>query len=166
MLDPVSIIGIATTAYKGLKAAVEAGQEIQDVMGQLSQWAGAIADLDKLDELNKKKKNSLFTSLIPKNGSSVEQEAMKIYTARIQAREQRSEVLRIIGYTQGEHGLREFIELEKKIRKERRELVHKELERKEKLKELAIGGVVVLLGIFTIVGAIALMIAMKETQNG
>ena len=158
-MDPVSIIGVATTAYKGLKAAVEAGRELQDVMGQLTQWAGAIADLDKLDELNKKKKSSLFTSLIPKNGSSVEQEAMKIYTARIQAREQRSEVLRLIGYTQGEHGLREFIELEKKIRAERRKTAHAELERIQKLKDIGMAVVISVFALITL--GLGLLLIMK-----
>jgi hypothetical protein len=166
MLDPVSIIGIATTAFKGLKSAVEAGREIQDVMGQLSQWAGAIADLDKLDELNKQKKNSLFTSLIPKNGKSVEQEAMQLYTARVSAREQRSELMQMLGALQGERGQREFMQLEADIRKKRRETAHAELERIEKLKELGLAAIVVILGIATIGGAILLMLAMKGTGNG
>lgn len=161
MLDPVSIIGIATTAFKGLKSAVEAGREIQDCMSQLSQWAGAIADLDKLDELNKKKKSSIFTSLIPKNGKSVEQEAMDLYAARVTAREQRSELMQFLGATQGERGQREFMQLEADVRKKRKETAHAELERIEKLKELGLAAVVVLLGITVIGAGIALMVAMK-----
>ena len=161
MLDPVSIIGIATTAFKGLKSAVEAGREIQDVMGQLSQWAGAIADLDKLDELNKKKKNSLFTSLIPKNGKSVEQEAMQLYTARVSAREQRSELMQMLGALQGERGQREFMQLEADIRKKRKETAHAELERIQKLKDIGIAAAVVILAIVTLGGFITLMVAMK-----
>ena len=161
MLDPVSIIGIATTAFKGLKSAVEAGREIQDCMSQLSQWAGAIADLDKLDELNKKKKSSLFTSLIPKNGKSVEQEAMDLYAARVTAREQRSELMQFLGATQGERGQREFMQLEADVRKKRKETAHAELERIEKLKEFGLAAVVILLGITVIGAGIALMVAMK-----
>jgi hypothetical protein len=164
MLDPVSIIGIATTAFKGLKSAVEAGREIQDCMSQLSQWAGAIADLDKLDELNKKKKSSLFTSLIPKNGKSVEQEAMDLYAARVTAREQRSELMQFLGATQGERGQREFMQLEADVRKKRKETAHAELERIEKLKELGLAAVVILLGITVIGAGIALMVAMKSSS--
>ena len=150
MLDPVSIIGIATTAFKGLKSAVEAGREIQDVMGQLSTWAGAIADLDKLDEINKKKKSSLFTSLIPKNGKSVEQEAMQLYTARVSAREQRSELMQMLGALQGERGQREFMALEAEIRKKRKDTAHRELERIQKLKDIGIAAGVSLLAIATL----------------
>jgi len=165
VLDPVTIIGVATTAFKGLKAAVEAGRELEDCMSQLSQWAGAVADLDKADEIAKKNKNSLFKSLIPKGGKSIQQQAMDAYTAKLQVRKQRDELRQLIQYTQGEHGWHEFLRMETQIRKERRELVYKEIERKEKLKELGIGALVVLLGIFTIAGAIALMVAMKEIQN-
>jgi len=150
MLDPVSIIGIATTAFKGLKSAVEAGRELQDVMGQLSQWAGAIADLDKLDELNKKKKSSLFTSLIPKNGKSVEQEAMDLYAARVTAREQRSELMQYLGATQGERGQREFMQLEADIRKKRKDTAHRELERIQKLKDLGMAFAVTILALVTL----------------
>ena len=159
MLDPVSIIGIATTAFKGLKSAVEAGREIQDVMGQLSQWAGAIADLDKLDELNKKKKSSLFTSLIPKNGKSVEQEAMQLYTARVSAREQRSELMQMLGALQGERGQREFMQMEADIRKKRRETAHAELERIQKLKDIGIASLITLFALGTL--GLGLLLIMK-----
>jgi hypothetical protein len=159
MLDPVSIIGIATTAFKGLKSAVEAGRELQDVMGQLSQWAGAIADLDKLDELNKKKKSSLFTSLIPKNGKSVEQEAMDLYAARVTAREQRSELMQYLGATQGERGQREFMQLEADIRKKRRDTAHRELERIQKLKDLGMAFAVTILALVTL--GLGLLILLK-----
>ena len=162
-MDPVSIIGIATTAFKGLKAAVETGRELQDCMSQLSQWAGAIADLDKADELNKKRKGNLFRSLLPKSGKSIEQEAMEIYAAKVTAREQRSELMQYLGATQGERGQREFIETEKKIRKMRQDAIYAEIDRREKLKEYAIAAIVVLLGVATMGCLIALMLAMKGT---
>ena len=164
-MDPVTIIGIATTAFKGLKQIVESGRELQDCMSQLSQWAGAIADLDKLDELNKKKKNSLFRSVLPKSGKSIEQEAMEIYTARVTAREQRSELMQYLGATQGERGQREFNALEAEIRKKRKEAVHAEIDRREKLKDLGIAAAVVILAVVTLGTFIALMVAMKGTAQ-
>jgi DUF438 domain-containing protein len=160
-MDPVSIIGIATTAFKGLKQLVESGRELQDCMSQLSQWAGAIADLDKADELHKNRKRSLFRSVLPKNGKSIEQEAMEIYTAKVTAREQRSELMQFLGATQGERGLREFVETEKKIRKMRQDALYAEIDRREKLKEYAIAGGVVLLGIATMGTLIVLTAAIK-----
>ena len=160
-MDPVSIIGIATTAFKGLKQLVESGQELEKCITQLSQWAGAIADLDKADELNKKRKNNIFRSVLPKSGKSVEQEAMEIYAAKVTAREQRSELMQYLGATQGERGQREFIETEKKIRKMRQQALYDEIDRREKLKEYGIAAFVTLLGIAGVAGGIMLMVAMK-----
>jgi len=46
MIDPVTAIGLATTAYNGIKSAIATGREIQDMGSQLGQWAKAISDLD------------------------------------------------------------------------------------------------------------------------
>ena len=161
MLDPVSIIGIASTAFKGLKAAVEAGRELEDCMGQLSQWAGAIADLDKSDELIKKKKSSLFRSLLPTNGMSVEQQAMEAFAAKQTARKQREELRQLIQYSTGKHGWDEFLRMETQIRKDRQSALYAEIERREKLKELGIGALIIVLGIGTMGLGIWLMVMLK-----
>jgi hypothetical protein len=160
MLDPVSIIGIATTAFKGLKAAVEAGRELEDCMGQLSQWAGAIADLDKSDELIKKKKNSLFRSLLPANGKSIQAQAMEAFAAKRTAQKQREELRQLIQFTTGKHGWDEFIRMEAKIRKDRQEALYAEIERREKLKDLGIAALVSVFAIAVTAGIIALAVAI------
>jgi len=160
VLDPVSIIGIATTAFKGLKAAVEAGRELEDCMGQLSQWAGAIADLDKSDELIKKKKQSLFRSLLPANGKSIQAQAMEAFAAKRTAQKQREELRQLIQFTTGKHGWDEFIRMEAKIRKDRQEALYAEIERREKLKDLGIAALVSVFAIAVTAGIIALAVAI------
>jgi hypothetical protein len=164
MLDPVSIIGIATTAFKGLKAAVEAGRELEDCMGQLSQWAGAIADLDKSDELIKKKKNSLFRSLLPANGKSIQAQAMEAFAAKQTAMKQRNELRQLIQYTTGKHGWDEFIRMEVQIRKDRQEALYAEIERREKLKDLGLAALVSVFAIAVTAGIIALAVAIYGTK--
>lgn len=39
MIDPVTAIGLATTAFNGIKKAIETGKEISDMGTQLGQWA-------------------------------------------------------------------------------------------------------------------------------
>ena len=164
MLDPVSIIGIATTAFKGLKAAVEAGRELEDCMSQLSTWAGAIADLDKSDELIKKKKSSLFRSLVPSNGKSIQAQAMEAFAAKQTAVKQRNELRQLIQYTVGKNGWDEFMRMEASIRKERQEALYAEIERREKVKDLFIGVGVGLLAIGTMGLAIWLMVLINGTK--
>ena len=160
MLDPVSIIGIATTAFKGLKAAVEAGRELEDCIGQLSQWAGAIADLDKSDELIKKKKSSLFRSLLPANGKSIQAQAMEAFAAKRTAQKQREELRQLIQFTTGKHGWDEFMRMEAKIRKDRQNALYAEIERREKLKDLGIAVLVSLFATAVTAGVIALAVAI------
>ena len=160
MLDPVSIIGIASTAFKGLKAAVEMGRELEDCMGQLSQWAGAIADLDKSEELIKKKKSSLFRSLLPTSGMSIEQQAIQVFTAKQTARKQREELRQIIQFTTGTHGWDEFLRMEAQIRKDRQSALYAEIERREKLKDLGVAIAVSLFATAVTAGVIALAVAI------
>jgi hypothetical protein len=52
MLDPITVIATASAAYNALKKGIEVGRELQDMGGQLAQWAGAMSD--DLDFLAKK----------------------------------------------------------------------------------------------------------------
>jgi hypothetical protein len=164
MLDPVSIIGIATTAFNGVKKAIEVGRELEDCFSQLSTWAGAIADLDKSEELLKKKKRSLFRSLVPMNGKSVEAQAIEAFTAKRTAMKQREELRQLIQYTTGQHGWDDFLRMEASIRKERQSALYAEIERREKVKDLFIGVGVGLLAIGTMGLAIWLMVLINGTK--
>ena len=54
VIDPVTAIGLATTAFNALKKGIAVGKDLQDMGGQLTQWAGAISDLDFADRQNAK----------------------------------------------------------------------------------------------------------------
>ena len=144
-MDPVTLVATASAAFKGLKALVEAGRGLEDCMSQLSQWAGAVADIDKA--LEREKKPSLFKSLIPKGGKSIQAQAMDMYAAKLQAQKQRDELRIMIQYSQGKHGWEQFLRLESEIRKERQRTVYAEQERIEKLKQI---GEAVLVTVFAV----------------
>ena len=163
-MDPVSIIGIATTAFKGLKAAVNAGREIQDCMGQLSQWAGAIADLDKSEELLQKQKKNPFRSLIPANQKSIEEQALHTWNAKQTSMKQRDELREMVLTTLGRPAWEDFLSIEAEIRKQRQEALYAEIERREKVKDLFIGVGVGLLAIGTMGLAIWLMVLINGTK--
>ena len=163
MLEVAAAISVASKAFSAIKSAVEMGREIEDVMGQLSQWAGAVADIDKLDSLSKKKKGSLFKSLIPKDGKSIQQQAMDAYTAKIAVQKQRDELRQLIQYSQGINGWHEFLHMEKQVREERQKTVHAEMERRQRLKDFLIGVGLVVLSIATVGLALVLIIAVKNS---
>ena len=159
-MDPVTLVATASAAFKGLKALVETGRELEDCMGQLSKWAGAVADIDKAAEL--KRKPSLFKSLIPSNGKSIQAQAMDMFAAKKAAQRQRDELRQLIQYTQGEHGWHEFLRMEAEVRKERRDTVHAEMERRQKVKDLLMALGLVVLSVGTVGLAIVLILAIKN----
>ena len=162
MLEIAAAISVASKAFTAVKSGVEMGREIQDVMGQLSEWAGAVADIDKIDSLSKKKKGSLFKSLIPKDGKSIQQQAMDAYTAKLAVQKQRDELRQLIQYTQGENGWHEFLRLEKQVREERRKTIHAEMERRQKVKDLLIAVGLVAASLVTLGLFLALVVAIKN----
>ena len=44
MIDPITAVATATTAFNGIKKMVEAGQNIESTFGQIGKWYGAVAD--------------------------------------------------------------------------------------------------------------------------
>lgn len=161
MFDPVTIIGVASSAFSGLKAAVAAGKELESCLSQITTWAGALSDLDKAAQSHKKKESSLFKSLLPSNGKSIQAQGMEIYAARVTARKQREELRQLIQATQGMNGWHEFLRVEAQIKKERQQAVYAEMERIEKLKEYSIAAAVAVLAITVVAGMILLAVAIK-----
>ena len=74
MLDPISAITAATTAYKTVQKFVAAGQDFENTSGQMGKWYTAVADFRKGQQLQKKP--PLFKKLF--NAGSVEEEALAL----------------------------------------------------------------------------------------
>ena len=161
-MDPVTLVATASAAFKGLKSLVEAGRELEDCMSQLSQWAGAVADIDKA--LEKEKKPSLFKSLIPKGGKSIQAQAMDMYGAKLQAQKQRDELRTMIQYSQGKQGWEQFLRLESDIRKERQRTIYAEQERIEKLKNIGAAIFITVLAVATL-GLLLVLILMIQSAG-
>ena len=86
-MDPVTIIGGATVAFNALKKGFAIGKDLQDMSGQLTQWASSMSDLAYMEQKNK---NPPWWKAL--NGSSVEAEALEIFTAKKKAEAMRKEL--------------------------------------------------------------------------
>ena len=76
MIDPISTIAIAGSAFNALKKGMQIGKDLQDMSSQLSAWAGAMSDLDFADK--QCQKPSVFKIL----GGGVESQALEIWNAK------------------------------------------------------------------------------------
>ena len=52
-MDPITCVAMATGAFKGLKAAIGAGKDLQDMTGQLANWGKAFSDFTNIEEREK-----------------------------------------------------------------------------------------------------------------
>ena len=145
MIDPISAIGIATSAFNAVKNAVTAGREIEDVAGALGKWMGAVSDIKKAEEMNKKP--PIFKKLFA--SGSVEEEAMQIFMAKKKAEDMREELRNIISYTRGPSAWQELLKTEADIRKRRQATIYAQEERRRKILEIvAICALVIVVGGF------------------
>jgi len=133
MIEVVSAISMASSAFSALKKGMQVGRDLQDMGAQLSQWASAMSDLDFLE--NKNKNPSVFQIL----GGGVESQAMEIFAARKRASAMRSELKDYISVVYGPSHWDELLSIEAEIRVQKRENEYKRLEMVQSIKEWAAG---------------------------
>jgi len=119
---------MANAAFKGVKALVSAGREIEDVVGQLGKWYTAAANF--YVGANQKKKPKLFGK--SQAEMSVEEEAMQIAVARETIRKQDMQLQSMIKMRYGMDVYKQMMDLRIKLQKER--LKEEENLRKAKIK--------------------------------
>ena len=145
MIEIVAAVSAASGAFNAIKQGFAAGREIESMAGDLSRWMGAVSDIKKADEYNKKP--PIFKKLF--NAGSVEEEAMQIFMAKKKAEDMRAELKQIISFTRGPSAWEELLRTEADIRKKRQQAIYDQKERQRKLLEwIAIGFLVLVIGGF------------------
>ena len=154
MLDPVSAMAIATSAYNVLKKGIEVGRELEDMGGQLGTWFGAIADVKAADE--EAADPPLFRKVFAK--SSVEQEAIENLMRRKKIEQQERELREMIVYRFGVDAYRDMIKDRNTIRDARKRAVDARARRIKKLVLNAVAiALIALIVAIPIVAAIVIM---------
>lgn len=133
MIDPVTAITGATAAFNMLKKGISVGKDLQDMGGQLSKWAGAIADLEFADRQNQKP--PWYKAL----GGGVQAQAMEIFAAKQKAAAMRQELKDYISVMYGPSKWEEILEIEADLRKQKREHEHRRMEIKQTVIEWSAG---------------------------
>ena len=142
-MDPISALALVTTVWGGIKKAVEVGREVQDVMGQLSQWAQA-ADVLEQAAQSEPKKPPLFKKL---NFGDDTKQAFNSYAAKVKIREMEAEIRHEFLYGGLNHlgmdGLKEFYNLRRQIRERRIKALQDQKVRRQKFIEMSLYGVLI-----------------------
>ena len=138
MIEILAAVSAASGAFNTIKKGFAAGREIESMAGDLSRWMGAVSDIKKADEYNKKP--PLFKKIF--NAGSVEEEAMQIFMAKKKAEDMREELKQIISFTRGPSAWEELLRTEADIRKKRQQAIYDQKERQRQIMEVI--GVIVL----------------------
>ena len=158
MIDPVTAIAGATAAFNTIKAGFAAGREIESMAGDLGRWMGAVSDIKKAEEYNKKP--PLFKKLF--QAGSVEEEALQIFMAKKKAEDMREELKAIISMTRGPSAWEELLKTEADIRKKRQKALYDQEERRRRVLEI----VAVCIGVAIIGGFMLTLIILAAKARG
>jgi len=157
-MDPISLFMAATAAFNTVKKLVEAGREVEDVLGQIGTWMGKVSELQAADN----KKPSIFKRI--GGGKSVEQEAMEQLQRREAVRKQHLEMMSMVKLKYGPQAFDDLMQMQRQIKlKREREIIHQQQRRRDMLG-YALAAVVVVLGGWAIWGMV--MTALEWKQNG
>jgi hypothetical protein len=157
MIDPVSAMATASTAFGVLKKGFQMGRDIESMASDLGRWMGALSDLEQAEK--EAKNPPIFKKLFA--GKSVEQEAMETFATKKKAEEQRRELQNWIGMTMGKSKWDELVRMEGEIRKKRKETVYAQRERRRKFIEILSIILVAITGLGIIVGLIMWLKSMQ-----
>ena len=157
-MDPISIFMAATAAFNTVKKLVEAGREVEDVLGQIGAWMGKASELAEIDN----KKPGLFQRI--GSGKSVEQEAMEQLQRREAIRKQHLELMSMVKLAYGPQAFDDLMHMQRQIKlKREREKIHQQQRRRD-MMWYAIAVVAVVAAGWAMWGMIATAIEWK--QNG
>jgi len=132
---------MASGAFKALKGAIGAGKDLQDMTGQLANWGKAFSDFTNLEE---REKNPPWWKQTFKG--SDEETALEIFANKKKMEQMRAEIKDHISWNYGPSAWEEVLQIEAKMRRQRKEELYKKQERVDAIINFGIGGVIFILG--------------------
>ena len=153
-MDPITCVAMATGAFKGLKAAIGAGKDLQQMTGQLANWGKAFSDFTNIEE---REKNPPFWKKTFRG--SDEETALEIFAQKKKMEQMRAEIKDHISWTYGPSAWKEVLAIEARMRKQRKDELYRKQEQVDALINFAIGlvifglGAALLFGLFYLWGS-------------
>ncbi len=127
MIDPFTAVAAATTAFNTVKKFVSAGQDFENVMGQMGKWYTSVSDFRKGQQLQKKP--PIFKKLLA--AGSVEEEALNLLIHEKRIMEMEKELQQMLNLRFGFGTWDELKDMQRKIRAQREREVYKQAEARQ-----------------------------------
>jgi hypothetical protein len=136
-MDPVSCIALATGAYKTLRGAISAGDDLMSMGNSLATWGKAVSDFTRIEE---RQKNPPFWEKTFKG--SDEENAILIWNNRRKLDEMRESLRSEISFLYGPSAWEEILRIEAEQRRIRKEAAYKKQEQIDAIINFTIGAVI------------------------
>ena len=138
-MEPLALLSMATTDFKGVQTLVQRGREIEDVAQHLGRWYGYVADINEAQR--ESEKPPIFKKLLDKG--SVEQEALNAIIVKKKIEQQEREIRDLIVVVYVIDTYREMIQMRRDIKTKRENLVYRQKRRRRSILD----GIAVFIGI-------------------
>lgn len=132
-MDPLSLVAMASTTFKGIQVLVNKGAEIEHVAQKLGQWYTFASDIKQAEK--ESENPGIFKKLF--DGNTVEQQALNSVIAKKKLEEQEKQIRELIVWAYGVETYQEMIMLRRTIRKKREEAIYKQRKRRRLLIDSA-----------------------------
>ena len=132
-MDPLSLVAMASTTFKGLQILVSKGAEIEHVAKKLGHWYTLASDINQAER--EAENPPLFKKMF--DGPSVEEQALNAVIAKKKIEEQNKQIRELIMYAYGEETYREMLQMRKDIRAKRDKLVYKQRRRQKRMLDIS-----------------------------
>ena len=130
-MDPLSLIAMASTTFKGIQTLVNKGAEIEHVAQKLGQWYSFASDIKEAEK--EAESPGVFKKLF--EGDTVEQQALNSVIAKKKLEEQEKQIRELIVWAYGVETYQEMIMLRRKIKAEREQVIYKQRRRQRILMD-------------------------------
>ena len=132
-MDPLSLIAMASTTFKGIQTLVEKGAEIEAVAQKLGAWYSFASDIRQAEK--EAENPPLFKKLF--EGETVEQQALNSVIAKKKLEEQEKQIRELIIWAYGTETYQEMIMLRREIKAKRERVIYKQRKRQRLLMDVA-----------------------------
>jgi len=139
MIDPITAVAMATSAFKTVQKMVSMGREIEDTLGQVGKWYGAVSDFN---EAKRQAENPpLFRRLVASR--SIEQEAMEMFANNKRIQQQEKDLRELLMYTYGANAYQELLGMRRSIRDQREKTLYAQARRRKNFLWNSVGFTVI-----------------------
>lgn len=153
-MDPLSLVAIASSAFKGLQVLVSKGAEIEHVAKKLGHWYGLVADIK---EAEKEAENPpIFKKLF--DGASVEEQALNAIIAKKKTEEMEKQVRELIIWSYGDETYKEMMAMRREIRARRDATIYKQRRKQRMMLDVAAG----IMGLMICGGVISALVSIIQ----